>query len=449
MPNKKPKGQIHSQYSKIESEIPALTRYNDLHYYKKMSSDDVISSALESIRLPINEAEYSIKEPNEANPKEKKIAEFIKFTLLENFDFRRFIKSSSKSILTYGFKVFGIGLKTITKDRRRYWGIDQLVPLPSPTIKEDVFGSRSTDGRIKYLIQDIDGKNTKIKRDELLIITANSESEADWRGESPLKPVFPLWVRKDKYYNLQGLTLQKHGPGINVFTLPGSEENEFGNNMEADEAVTESAKQYNEMKKSSLEQLSKVAQGKSSSITIPAGSKLEILERRGNNPDILLSIKRVEENIIKALLVPHINLGDQGNSGSQAASVNLSHFYIQIVTSRARDIVDGVNSDLVKLLVDLNYGKQDRYPKLVVNNLFDNDSKDFFMLMQYLTSISEYPEVKQLGIQKLGLQLSLDEIKKRDEEKMEKMKEQMTSQNQNNEEEVKKEEVKEEEENQE
>ena len=428
MPNKKPKGQIHSQYSKIESEIPALTRYNDLHYYKKMSSDDVISSALESIRLPINEAEYSIKEPNEAEPKEKKIAEFIKFTLLENFDFRRFIKSSSKSILTYGFKVFGIGLKTITKDRRRYWGIDQLVPLPSPTIKEDVFGSRSTDGRIKYLIQDIDGKSTKIKRDELLIITANSESEADWRGESPLKPVFPLWVRKDKYYNLQGLTLQKHGPGINVFTLPGSEENEFGNNMEADEAVTESAKQYNEMKKSSLEQLSKVAQGKSSSITIPAGSKLEILERRGNNPDILLSIKRVEENIIKALLVPHINLGDQGNSGSQAASVNLSHFYIQIVTSRARDIVDGVNSDLVKLLVDLNYGKQDRYPRLEVSNLFDSDGKDFFMTMQYFQKLAEYPPAIQKAAQRIGIQLSEEEIKKKEEEN----KQMINRQNQNN-----------------
>ena len=397
------KGKIHELYKNIFGDVPELTHFNDIQTYKQMSNDVIINAVLNAVRTPINEATYSIQEPNDASPTEKLITKFIDYFLLQKFDFKRLIKSATKGSQIYGFQVFEIGMKPMFINRRMYALPYRIIPLPARTIQEEI-GARDEIGDIKYLTQVINGQRTNIRRDKLLIISTNSESIADWRGESPLRPVYKAWFMKNNFWLLQGQTIERWGPGLGVLTLPPNEAQNYGEFQEEDEDTNSSPSELDEAKDSAEVQMKAVADGDASYLVLQNGYEFRIAERSGQLPDISQVIRQIEDSIYTSFLAPHLKLGGSGGS-SNALAVTLSDQFINLVEGKAREIVDSINTDLIEMIVNMNFPQQVRYPKLVVNNINKSTASKLFATLQYLPALANSPDVIQLAMGNLGLNI--------------------------------------------
>ena len=395
----KAKTHPESKFGSILSNYERLNNLNDLSTYKEMSQDSIINAVLDSIRIPIHEATYDVT-PASTDRKDTKISSVVFSSLLQAIDFKQLIKTAT-NMLIFGFQTFEIVMERRKIDRNWYVLPKIVSPIPSNTLVEEV-GSRNEFGQLIYLTQEVDGKSIKINREKLLIITANAQSVEDWRGESPLNSVHEEWWMKNKFWILQAKTLEKYGPGIDVIELPPQEDNYQGY-QDSDQNVGLSSETLQKLKDETSKELDKISEGTATNIVIPNGGNYRIAERSGPYPDLLNTIKRLEDNIATAFLASHLKLGGTGTSSSNALGVTLSDLFLQSVKGRAQVIVDAINRDLVRKIVDMNFGEQKRYPELVVSNINKTTSKDLFMFMQYTPILSQMPEVIQFILDEIGI----------------------------------------------
>ena len=101
--------------------------------------------------------------------------------------------------------------------------------------------ARNSFGELEYITQHIDGEDINIPRRKLIIITSRPKTPQDWRGRSPLLPVFKEWWTKNQYWLLQGQTIERFGPGIAVLKMP--EEETIGDQIEEDAETRQSSTQ--------------------------------------------------------------------------------------------------------------------------------------------------------------------------------------------------------------
>ena len=422
---------VAARGTEIFGKPPELTQYNDLQTYEKMSYDSTVRAVLDAINEPIISATYEIQEPTNPSPGEQKITNIMTTMLMENLDFKQIIKTAIKSHI-YGFQVFNIIRqpqrisyrkknaegKVVNTESQTYVVPRVLEPLPSTTIKQVYGVSRDENGRLIALVQEIDGERIVLPRERLVIITADAYSEYDWRGTSPLAAVHEDWWMKNKFWLLQGITLQKYGPGVDVIELGA----EFQNAMVGvagqtfgQEAITPDEKKFEEEVKKIEEAIEKISKGKANMIITAPGVTYRIEERQDSYPDVLGSIKECQEAIFKRFGANHLILGGSGSSSSNALAVTVSDLFLHSVESRAYSIVDDIQRDLLKRFVIENFGEQERYPKLIVSNINKTKSKILFLAQQYNPWITQFPIVKQGILADLGYDISIEEILEKEE----------------------------------
>ena len=383
----------------------------DLNTYNEMSTDSTISGILESIKIPIQEATYDIRITPKPKGNEKEIGDFIYSVLLEQTDWTSFLESAV-NCQVFGFQAFEIILRPKMMDGVRRYVIKELRAIPSTTLTE-VHDSRDQFGRIKFLVQTARGRKIRVQRGSMIIITVNGRSPEDWRGRSPLLPVYEKWWMKRKLWLLQGKALEKHGLGIDVITSKAEpEDDDVSDVMEGDRQVNESDSSSSEKADDTLKQLMKISQGKAGHIYLPPNFDYKIVERSGDFPEILKTIDKLDDDIADAFVATHLKSGSSGKDFSKAATVQLSDIFLQLVKGRAQQIVNAVNKQLVKLLVDMNFGEQQRYPKLVVSNVNESSAKDFFLHSQYNPILPKIPQVGQWQLDTIGIQVPPAAIEK-------------------------------------
>ena len=125
--------------------------------------------------------------------------------------------------------------------------------------------------------------------------------------------------------------------------------------------------------------------GTDAAAVLPRNMEIEftsIADGAGNN--IFENLARwVDEQVSKGVLGQTMT-SDDGSSMAQAeVHDNVRH---DILAADARQVVGPINRDLIKPLVDLNFGPQDKYPKLV---LPVDDPEDVASLMTSVTSLAE------------------------------------------------------------
>ena len=114
----------------------------------------------------------------------------------------------------------------------------------------------------------------------------------------------------------------------------------------------------------------------------PFGWKASILERKTNAIDILPFIRELKDDIKTAPLALHLRLGGNDASGSKALGVAFVDSFLHAVQAWADVICDAWNEDLIKELVIINWGPQERYPKLTVTNIYKSALTELGYLMQ-------------------------------------------------------------------
>ena len=403
------KSKVHSKYSNVFfgiNSIPEINDYNqsEIETYEQMANDSVINSILDAIRISIEEATYNVQEPVEAKDEEKDIASFVQTALMEEIDFKEIIKSATEYLI-YGFQFFEFVMQNKTLGGRKLYITPRIVsPIPSNTIEERD-GARNSFGELEYITQHIDGEDINIPRRKLIIITSRPKTPQDWRGRSPLLPVFKEWWTKNQYWLLQGQTIERFGPGIAVLKMP--EEETIGDQIEEDAETRQSSTQAEKNLDAAEAEMKALSKNESNYLVLPGEYDFEIAERQGDFPDTLNSIKRVEENIYRNFSATHLILGGTSSSSSNALAQTVSLQFIHQIRGRAKVIIDALNRDLVRKIVDLNFGKQKnkRYPVITVNNVGKTSATDLFMFQQYNPVLAKIPEVVQYILGEVGIQV--------------------------------------------
>ena len=432
---------VASQYGYngfVEKVTPISTPAEAIPIYKEMSEDAVINGVLDSIRIAIHEATYELEAPPNPSPQERKITSILSTAIFEKFDFKRFLKSATNNLI-YGFQVFEIEMGDTQiaykykynekggEEKERtikdtYFSLINLYALQPETMTEEM-GARNRRGELLYLTQNIDGDRINLEREKLLIINTKSFSDVDWRGESPLKAVYDPWFMKQQFWLIQGNMLEKWGPGIDVITLPVQEEGVLNSAISPinEGTITVTPQKLKELREKAQDEVNDISDGVAQNMVLNAGYQFEVIERQSNFPDILSSIQECKDNIVTALIAPQLKLGGTSSSGSYALSLNFSDLYIQSVQGRANDILDIFNRDIIKVIVDENFGTQQRYPKIIVSNIAST-SKDLYMSAQNFEALKRSPSVLQKAAAMGGAPISADEAQRLiDEGKQEKI----------------------------
>ena len=409
------RSKVHSKYSSFFTgleEIPDLKKTIDLQTYEQMSNDSVINSILDAISISIEEATYNFQEPlRDAGEEEKRMLEFVQ-DVFEELDFKQYLKAAT-DYLVYGYQVTEFVMENKRIDGKIYMVPTLLSPVPTKTIIE-MEGARNNRGELMYLTQEIDGETRRLPRRTLIIVTANSKSAQDWRGRSPLLPVFKDWWVKNKFWLIQGQTIERFGPGISVLNMPEEEVDSTADQSEGAGQTRQGRGEEEKRIEAARVEMTALAKNNSNSLILPGGYDFQIAERQGNFPDTLNSIKRIEENIYRNFQATHMILGGNASSASNALAVTVSSEFLHQVKGRAKVIVDAVNRDLIRKIIDLNFGKQKRksYPVLTVNNISKTSSKDLFMFQQYNDVLSKIPEVVQYIVGEVGIPIGIEKIEK-------------------------------------
>lgn len=335
-------------------------------------TDATVHATLKAIELPIMAARRSIVPADEEDPKQVEIAEFVAHNLFENLrgGFDDFLREAL-GYKTFGFyyfeKVFEVkdGKVMIKKLAARQpnahlrWtmsthpeipGITQQLPTLTPEAARR--GQMNTNPEIPF---------------SKLVLFTNDREGDNFEGVSVLRSAYIHWYFKNTLYRLDGIKHER-GAGILRIKLPE-------NSSEDDKtAAAELAKNF------------KI--NEASFLILPNPEWEAELMTTGiadQSSALMDSVKHHDREITKNILAQFIDLGG-GETGSFALSKDQSAFFLLSLEETARYMAEIINNQLIKELVDLNFGPQEAYPKLVFSKIGSTDAKAMADVLEKLVN---------------------------------------------------------------
>ena len=223
------------------------------------------------------------------------------------------------------------------------------------------------NGRLKWFIQLVytpssDGSTGSwqykdIPSSKMLLITGWKEG-GNFAGRSAYRPFYREWLIKDTAIKQLAITINRVGGGIPMAIVNKDA-------PESTEAIVNGQTVQNLSTVRQMENAFRKMQGGENSYFV--GKGLDKLEMFGLNPGAITSImdtiKYCDEAIIKAAYQPQLNLGTS-SSGSRALGETFENMYYNGLASDAETICAAFNEQVIKDLIDINFGEQKIYPKL-------------------------------------------------------------------------------------
>lgn len=257
------------------------------------------------------------------------------------------------SYLEFGFSIFEI-IWTQREDGKI--GLFDL----APRIQESIEKFTMEDGGAGVL-QRLDGDITtgngfaNIPMNKLVIFTNNKEGD-DLIGQSVLRAARSHTVYIDTIYRVQGMAIERQAMGIPVIKYPkdtsGDAEKRqaenLGQNLKANERAY---------------------------IATTTDWEIEILTPKGNplGGTMENAIAHHNRQILMTCMAHGLDTGSTG-VGSLALSKTQQWDRLSFAEQKANYIASVLNKFVLQRLVDVNFGKQEEYPKLVFEALGVEDS---------------------------------------------------------------------------
>lgn len=309
---------------------------------KMRKTDGAVAALLRSIKAPILSTEWEVFSYDDS-PLGEQIRLDIEQQVFKG-DWFSFLRESL-CFLEFGFYVF----EKVWKIENGKVVLDYLAPrIPHSIDRWQIQGKNGqwARGIVQYIETDeFSGlASIEIPEKKLLILTNDKEGD-NYAGESILRACYPHWRYKEMLYRISAIAADRFGVGTPAVYLPqdyGADDknaaNEMGENMRS------SDKGY---------------------ITLPFGYDAKILTP--GNGGILGNIESMIEHhnrmILTSVLTQFLGLGGE-NSGSYALSEDQSSFFLRFVEDKARYFATAYNQQVIKDIVDYNYGEQEWYPEL-------------------------------------------------------------------------------------
>lgn len=344
-------GMIVDEYNRDLQGQAGLTVYD-----KMRRSDAQVQAILWVCELPLRAAKWAI-EPGGDDPKSIEIAEAVEENLFEGMsitwdDFLR----HALLMLPFGFMVF----EKVWERRDGGLRYRKLAPrMPTSIDKWDM----ETDGGLKGVQQVVYANGTYerpyIPIDKLLVFT-NRKEGANWAGMSLLRAAYKHWFYKDNFYRIDAIAKERHGVGIPYvkMTMEAKAE-DYEEAAEILQSLHAHERSY-VVGKHCWEEFTMVGIDRATSAIVSTAESVA-------HHDIMIA---------RSILAQFINLGDT-QSGSYALSEDQSSFFLMALKATANQITDVMNAYAIKPLVDLNWGPQEAYPRLVYSKLEERSLSEY------------------------------------------------------------------------
>ena len=323
-----------------EEYLPELSGMRAMRTYDEMrKSDATVKAALLAIQLPIRRAEWFV-EPGIQDEKGKEQAEFIAKCLFDEMsitwdDFlRQALLSTAYGVMLFE-KVFDI---------REMNGKTRIVLKKlAPRLPRTILTWQQSDGSDGINQTTQDGSNVNIPMDKLVIFVNEKEGD-NWWGISVLRAAYKHWYIKKNLETIDAVAHERQGLGIPYVKIPAEASPEDRANAIA---VLKNMRAHEE-----------------GYLLEPEGMEVNFKDMHtSGTKDAARAIDYHDRQITKAVLAQFLSLGS-GPSGSRALSEDQTTLFLQSIEAVANGFKDCMNKYMIRQLVDLNFGKQEAYPKL-------------------------------------------------------------------------------------
>jgi len=329
--------------------------------YKMRNSDNAVQAVVNAIKAPIISREWNI-ESYDDTPKGQEIREYVEQNIfnMQGRTWREFV-AEAFCYLEFGHYTFEL----VFEVKNGKIALRDLAPrIPSSILNWQ--GPNKQKGITQLLETDEHTESQVFIPIEKLLVLTNDKEGDDLTGRSILRGAYSHWFYKELLYRISSLSADRYGVGVPHIELPDN---------------------YNAQDKADAEEgAANMRSSDSSFLVTPPGYKVSILtpEGSGQNGMMLELIEHHNRMIFFGTLSQFIPLGSDG-VGSNALSENHANFYINILENKTGYFQDQFNRQVIKRMVDLNYGEQEWYPYITHTPFSGKDMKQLAEIINILT----------------------------------------------------------------
>lgn len=324
-----------------------LRGHQGLQIYDQMRRNDaVVRSALEAVKTPITGAEYFIH-PAEEKPQAKMQAEFVDLTLNDWMTYPwPIVLDEALLQFDFGYYMFEkVWDVREWKGERRIW-LRKLAARHPMDVPEGGWRFDGNGGpRGVWLYQTPEHPDAVfIPIDKLCVFTHDLES-GDITGRSVLRAAYKHWYYQENSYKIDGIQKERHGVGVPVIKLPmgftpadKTAAHELGRNLRSNEKAH---------------------------IVLPPNWEVEFAKVEGQPVSALETARHHGEMIYRTVMAQAVW------STAQGTVEPMMELFYKSVRRHANRMAGIMNRYVIPEIIDMNWGKQDKYPKMFVRKLGD------------------------------------------------------------------------------
>jgi len=325
--------------------------------------DGRCSQALKAIKVPFLSANYDITIDSD-DPEDKEICQFCKDNI---FSMERGWKEFLREALTYfdfGVSVFEI----IWEFKNGQFFIKDL----APRIQHSILRWKLMDGTrgIVQILRTDEVKNyyVEIPINKCVVFTNDMEGD-DITGMSILRSAYKHFYLKNNLYNIAAISAERYGVGTPVLTMPGSA---------GDQDISKS-----------IDIIKNLRSNEQSYVVLPNKDwTIQILTPQGRSTageDIKDQIQHHDQMILASILASFLGLATDKETGSYALAQDAHGFFLSYAQDRVNYFADAFTTQIIKKLVNLNFGKRKIYPKLSISHVGEINKADMATWIKVLT----------------------------------------------------------------
>jgi len=341
-------------------------------YDQMRRSDAQVRMLLSVLKNPLLSANWQV-EASDITPEAMQQKELIEHILFEDISWcgkrktwREFLVECL-SMFDFGFSMFEVIHKVVMDDPKfgNYIGLKDLGFRSQKTIEQ---WNTDKAGRLISVEQDAYGDLEHIgpiPGSDLMTFTINKEGD-NYEGISLLRPVYGNWYRKNLYYKMLAIGIERSANSVPVIKYP----DEIGT---ADTKINEAAAVAKAYTSHQLQY-----------IALPKSFEFESWKLDFNPEQVIKAIEHEDTSMAKAFMANFMEMGLSG-TGSYALGTDMSDLFLGSITHYADLITEKFNTSLIPQLIDAKYGKQEKYPKLKVSGINDKMGKEFAEIISMLT----------------------------------------------------------------
>ena len=258
-------------------------------------------------------------------------------------------------MLVFGHSVFEQVYRVDGQGRAR---LRKLGWRPPRTISK--FEVARDGGLVAIEQQDSGATGQKVRMDvDRLVVYVNEREGGNWRGRSLLRPACKFWILKDRLLRIQAQTVDRQGMGVPVYTASNRD-------VLAEDPDDRRAREQKEI--AAGQEIAKAFRsGMTAGAALPHGATMQLLGVQGTLPDAGKPIEYYDQQIARSVLAHFLNLGTQ--TGSWALGSTFANFFVESLQAIADMIADTATQHVVEDIVDLNWGPDERAPRVVFDQI--------------------------------------------------------------------------------